>query len=40
VDFGEQENAFVNVASASMSVLVLGINTRLEAALQEMCRIR
>jgi hypothetical protein len=40
VDFGEQENAFVNVASACMSVLVLGINTRLDAALQEMCRIR
>ncbi len=40
VDMGDQEGAFISVASQCMSVLVLGINTRLDAALQEMCRVR
>nr|BCL66276.1 hypothetical protein [Volvox reticuliferus] len=40
VDFGEQENAFVGVASACMNVLVLGINTRLDGPLLEMIRMR
>jgi hypothetical protein len=40
VDLGEEEGAFQGVSSACMSVLVLGINTQLDAALQEMARVR
>ncbi|KAG2492670.1 hypothetical protein HYH03_009085 [Edaphochlamys debaryana] len=40
VDFQDEESAFVNVASACMSVLVLGLNTRLDAGLLEMLRMR
>nr|BCL66141.1 hypothetical protein [Volvox africanus] len=40
VDFGEQEGAFVGVASACMNVLVLGINSRLDGPLLEMIRMR
>ncbi|GLI62858.1 hypothetical protein VaNZ11_005587 [Volvox africanus] len=40
VDFGEQEGAFVGVASACMNVLVLGINSRLDGPLLEMTRMR
>jgi hypothetical protein len=34
VDLGEEESAFTGVASQCLSVLVLGINTRLDACLQ------
>jgi hypothetical protein len=38
VDLGEEESAFTGVASQCLSVLVLGINTRLDACLQvRMC---
>jgi hypothetical protein len=33
-DLGEEESAFTGVASQCLSVLVLGINTRLDACLQ------
>lgn len=34
VDLSEEESAFTGVASQCLSVLVLGINTRLDACLQ------
>ena len=40
MDFGELEGAFLNVASQCMNVLVIGVNTRLDAGLQEMLRVR
>lgn len=36
VEMTDEENSFINVASQSLSVLVLGVNTRLDAALLEM----
>lgn len=36
----DQEGAFLNVSSQALSVLVLGLNSRLDAALAEMLRMR
>ncbi|KAJ9504635.1 hypothetical protein QJQ45_030391, partial [Haematococcus lacustris] len=40
VDLSEEEGSFQGVASACMTVLVLGINTKLDASLQDMGRVR
>mmetsp|Transcript_28777 Transcript_28777/g.63416 ORF Transcript_28777/g.63416 Transcript_28777/m.63416 type:complete len:903 (+) Transcript_28777:134-2842(+) len=40
VDMSDQESAFLNVASQCMNVLVVGLNTKLDAGLQEMTRVR
>eukprot|EP00879_Flechtneria_rotunda_P008030 GHRR01008412.1.p1 GENE.GHRR01008412.1~~GHRR01008412.1.p1 ORF type:complete len:961 (+),score=374.37 GHRR01008412.1:225-3107(+) len=40
LDLGDEESAFASVASQCLSVLVLGINTRLDACLQDMLRMR
>eukprot|EP00775_Hariotina_reticulata_P007996 gene7996-8194_t len=40
VDLSEEESAFTGVASQCLSVLVLGINTHLDACLQDMLRVR
>lgn len=40
LDLGEEESAFTGVASQCLSVLVLGINTHLDASLQDMLRMR
>eukprot|EP00878_Enallax_costatus_P033636 GHUV01037174.1.p1 GENE.GHUV01037174.1~~GHUV01037174.1.p1 ORF type:complete len:827 (+),score=323.16 GHUV01037174.1:597-3077(+) len=39
-DLTDEESAFTGVASQCLSVLVLGINTRLDACLQDMLRVR
>ena len=40
MDLSEEESSFTHVASQCLSVLVLGVNTRLDAALTDMQRIR
>ena len=40
VDLSDEESSFFTVASQCLSVLVLGLNTRLDGPLQEMARMR
>jgi hypothetical protein len=40
IDLSDEESAFFGVASAAMNALVVGVNSRLDVALNDMQRTR